>query len=192
MKNLLKINYFFAIWLIFVNPAAIHAADLKFTPQSPLVEIGKSIVLSVSGSEGEVIWQSPLKGQIQGAGQQVTYFAPTEAGVDEIRVSDSIGNTGIVRILIPPLGMDPLSLENAVWKVFTSRSSANAIVLSEDEKTLWVGTKGGLEQRESATGKLIKVFTKLDGLPYDRVTALAIDSRACHQIQKVTKKKVKE
>jgi len=56
------------------------------------------------------------------------------------------------------------SQENANWEVFTAQSNVQAIVVSEDEKTLWVGTWDGLEQWDRATGELVRVFTDLDGL----------------------------
>jgi len=68
------------------------------------------------------------------------------------------------------------SQENANWEVFTDRSYVLDIIISEDEKTLWVGTSGGLEQRDSATGELVRVFTNVDGLPSNSISVLSIDS----------------
>lgn len=130
-----------------------------------IIEVGQSITLSVSGTSGEIIW-TPLKGQIQGTGNQVTYIAPTEIGVDVVTVLDEIGNVGIARITMVSTvatGLD-FSVENTDWKVFKSRKEIGAITLSKDGKTLWVGTAGGLEQREASSGRLIKVFTNIDGL----------------------------
>ncbi|MEN8221506.1 MAG: two-component regulator propeller domain-containing protein, partial [Pseudomonadota bacterium] len=69
------------------------------------------------------------------------------------------------------------SQENAVWEVFTDRSfiSHGEIIVSEDEKTVWVGTNGGLEQRDAATGELVRLFTTLDGLPSNSISALSFD-----------------
>jgi ligand-binding sensor domain-containing protein len=67
------------------------------------------------------------------------------------------------------------SQENAVWEVFTDRSNVREIVVSEDEKTVWVGTEGGLEQRDAATGELVRLFTTLDGLPSNSISALSFD-----------------
>ncbi|MEN8215764.1 MAG: C13 family peptidase, partial [Pseudomonadota bacterium] len=68
-----------------------------------------------------------------------------------------------------------VTCENAVWKVFSDRNNVTALVLSEEEETLWVGTSSGLEQRNGATGELVRVFTHLDGLPNNSVRVLEID-----------------
>jgi hypothetical protein len=68
-----------------------------------------------------------------------------------------------------------ISLENASWELFTNRSNIQALALSADGKTLWVGTGGGLEQRQAETGELMRVFTKTDGLPDNSVLALLAD-----------------
>jgi hypothetical protein len=130
--------------VLFSSPG--QASEIKFTPQTPLVEVGKSMTLSTTGSYADIatVWTA-AKGRIQGIGKQVTYYAPMEAGVDEVKVSDSAGNTGAVRILIPPVGKNPISLENAVWKIFTNRQIITALTLSEDGKTLWVATVGRLQ-----------------------------------------------
>ncbi len=64
-----------------------------------------------------------------------------------------------------------VSQENGNWEVFTNRSEIRAILPSDDGKTLWVGTTGGLEQRDASTGELVRVFTNLDGLPSNWITA---------------------
>ncbi|MEN8220256.1 MAG: two-component regulator propeller domain-containing protein, partial [Pseudomonadota bacterium] len=141
----------------------VHAAEITFSPQNPQVEIGGKITLSASGTSGAVIW-SASKGQISGTGTQVTYWAPDQVGTDAVTVLDEADNIGVLKIIILPKDTGIPSQENANWEVFTDRSNVTAIVVSEDEKTLWVGTEGGLEQRDRATGELVRVFTDLDGL----------------------------
>jgi ligand-binding sensor domain-containing protein len=77
------------------------------------------------------------------------------------------GTSGAVR------SEDTPSQENAVWEVFTEQSHIQAIALSEE--TLWVGTSGSLEQRDATTGELVRVFTNLEGLPSNNVSALESD-----------------
>jgi len=55
--------------------------------------------------------------------------------------------------------------EQFQWKVFTNRSGIQGLALLNQEKTLWVSTNGGLEERNGQTGELIKVFTHVSILP---------------------------
>jgi len=95
-------------------------------------------------------------------------------GLDVVTAFDSTGNAGLVKIVVTLT--QTVSAENANWEVFTNRSSVSTLLLSEDGKTLWVGTRGGLEQRDASTGQLVRVFTNLDGLPDNKISALEIDS----------------
>ncbi|MBF0200062.1 MAG: hypothetical protein HQK66_01890 [Desulfamplus sp.] len=72
----------------------------------------------------------------------------------------------------PPIVGDP---EDATWKIYTNTSHVQCMTLSHDGNTLWVGTNGGLEQRDAETGQLIRLFTKLDGLPDNDVRSLLSD-----------------
>ncbi|MDM8560627.1 two-component regulator propeller domain-containing protein [Candidatus Parabeggiatoa sp. HSG14] len=157
-------------WLLISSLA--QAADLVFTPATPIVEIGQQITLSVSDTSGEITW-NPTKGRIQGTGNEVTYIVPEQAGLDVVTVFDGEGNVGFVKITVIPKQL--VSLENATWEVFTNRSNITALALSEDGETLWVGTNGRLEQRDASTGELVQVFTNLDGLPSNRIWALESD-----------------
>jgi len=65
--------------------------------------------------------------------------------------------------------------ENALWEVFTYTNSVTSIACSDDSHTLWVGTIGGLEQRDAATGKRLRLLTNFDGLPSNWVTSLIDD-----------------
>jgi len=175
MTNLFKFNYLYlAVWLFLIHSAITHAADLTFTPATPVVTINQTITLSVAGAIGQVRWQ-PIDGKIQGEGTQVTYLAPDTVGKDTILVVDSEDNTGILKVVITP--PNDFSLENAQWEVFTNRSWITALLLSEDGKTLWVGTDGGLEKREAQTGEIQQVFINTDGLPDNYVTAIANDGQ---------------
>jgi len=67
------VNALFALLLV---SGFVQAADLVFTPATPIVEIGQQITLSVSGTSGEITW-TPSKGQIRGEGKQVNYMSFT-------------------------------------------------------------------------------------------------------------------
>jgi len=175
MKIQILIEIVLAILLFGLLISSASAAELTFSPQNPQVEIGGKITLSVSGTSGVVQW-SAIKGELSGTGTQVTYWAPDDqVGTDVVTILDGADNTKSVKILILPKGTGIPSQENAVWEVFTNRSEVRAIVVSEDEKTVWVGTEGGLEQRDAATGELVRVSTSLDGLPDNWITALSFD-----------------
>lgn len=73
-------------------------------------------------------------------------------------------------VLVPVWAIDA---GNATWQVFTYREQIRA--LTADRDSLWVGSTGGLEQRDLNSGQLLRVFTRLDGLPDNRVTALTAD-----------------
>jgi ligand-binding sensor domain-containing protein len=145
-------------------------AELVFSPVAPIVEVGKPINLSVVGTCGAVTW-TPSMGQIQGTGNQVTYIAPAQAGLDVVSVFDSKGNVGTVKIIVTPNQL--VSLENANWEVLTN-PQVQAIALSDDG-TLWVVTSVGLEQHDAETGQLIRVFTTINGLPKSSYRALLSD-----------------
>ena len=150
------------------------ATELVFDPPNPVVSVGQRLKLSVSGTSGEIGW-SVIKGQILGTGTSVTYFALAQPGLDAVTVlENSTGNTETVRITI---SNQTISHENAQWEVFTDRSWITALLLSEDENTLWVGTNGGLEQRDAQTRELQKVFFNTDGLPGNFITSLLNDGQ---------------
>ena len=152
---------------------AVHAAELKFEPAMPSVEVDKEIELSVTGTVGQVEW-SPIKGYISNSGTKVIYRAPSDkpaAGFDVVTVSDAAGNIAMVKVTITK------TTENAVWEVFANRREIEALLLSEDGRTLWVGTTGGLEKRKATTGEIQRVFTNLDGLPDNRIEELLSDNQ---------------
>ncbi|BAP55870.1 two-component system sensor histidine kinase/response regulator [Thioploca ingrica] len=157
-----------SLWL-----SSLQAAELVFDPPTPVVSVGQRLTLSVSGASGEVTW-SAGKGQILGSGTQVTYIAPEGVGPDRVTAFDEAENDGVVKITV---SNQTISRENAQWEVFTDRRWITALLLSEDGRTLWVGTSGGLEQRDAKTGELQKVFLNTDGLPSNWVTSLLSDGQ---------------
>ncbi|MBF0202329.1 MAG: hypothetical protein HQK66_13670 [Desulfamplus sp.] len=58
------------------------------------------------------------------------------------------------------------------WQIYTSTRHVTAFLLSRDQETLWVGTGGGLEERDASTGQRRRLITTMDGLPNNWVTAL--------------------
>jgi len=74
-----------SLWLNF----AVHAAELKFEPATPMVAVNQQITLAVSGTSGEVTWAC-LRGVIQGIGNQVTYTASGEIASDVVTVTDIV------------------------------------------------------------------------------------------------------
>ena len=160
-----------SLWLSF----AVHAAELKFEPATPTVEVGKEISLTVSGTTGQITW-SAQKGWIVGTSNIISYKAPDQTGIDVVTVLDVAGNIGTVKIQI--ISKSNISAENAYWEILTDRSQVNALSLSENDKTLWVGTNGGLEKRDALSGSLQRVFLHVDGLPDNHITTLLIDDHS--------------
>ncbi|MBF0229012.1 MAG: hypothetical protein HQK63_05390 [Desulfamplus sp.] len=68
-----------------------------------------------------------------------------------------------------------IEAERQNWEVYTSISTINALLRSDDGKILWVGTVGGLEKRNAESGELLQLFTNLDGLPSSHVNSLLSD-----------------
>ena len=155
---------------------ALPAHALTFEPAAPVVAVGETLSLSVTDSIEPLFWTDPVKGRLQGDGTQVTYHAPLDAGVDAVLALDGSGRA--VTLLITVQEQKPVpdfSPENAVFEVYTNRSEILSLALSADGATLWVGTNGGLEQRDAASGRLLRVHTTLDGLPHNQIESLALD-----------------
>jgi len=159
------------LWFFLFSLPTAQAAELTFTPQTPIVEINKTLTLSVSGAVGEIEWVAK-KGTIQGEGSQVTYLAPNQAGSDVVAVLHSEG-TGAVKIVITPPNY--LSPENAQWEIFTNRDYIRKLAYEPNSKRLWVATEGGLEERDSDTGEVIAIYQQTDGLPSNDINALEFD-----------------
>ncbi|MBF0211792.1 MAG: hypothetical protein HQK68_13010, partial [Desulfamplus sp.] len=66
--------------------------------------------------------------------------------------------------------------ENATWEIFTNRSNARDLLISDDESILWIATDGGLEKRDTSTGRLMQVLTNLDGLPENDIQSILSDN----------------
>jgi len=151
-----------------------QAMALTISPDKPVVAIGQRITLTANGATGNVRWQA-FDGAITGSGNQITYIAPDKAGLDFITIRDDSSSQTINIVITQP--QTELKVENAQWEVFTNRSYILALLLSEDNKTLWVGTNGGLEKRNAETGEIKQVFLNTDGLPSNTVTSLLSDGK---------------
>ncbi|OQW88242.1 MAG: hypothetical protein BWK78_08540 [Thiotrichaceae bacterium IS1] len=169
MTNLTKLNNLFLVfWLLFIHSTLTFAADLTFTPAEPVVEVGKQITLSVSGTIGEVTWSAQQGWPDPPTGTQVTYNAPSNPKKleDVVTVSDETGNAAILKVRLTTF-----PLENLNWEIFTDPGTIKDMVLSPDGKTLWVLTgdntgcgpdivrEPSIEQRDANTGKLKRKFT---------------------------------
>ena len=166
------------IIILLILPGMTLAGDLFIDPASPLVEVGGQITLSVTNASGDVMWSS-FKGQIQGAGSSVTYLAPDIPVVDMLSALDSAGNSGTATVVVQEKAdiNEIFSRENANWEIYTNRSRIQALLLSDDKTTLWVGTEGGLEERNALNGVLKRVYTQQSGLPDNDVRALHSDDQ---------------
>jgi ligand-binding sensor domain-containing protein len=149
-------------------------AEVTFTPAEPVVAMEEKITLSVSGTVGDVKW-SAQKGWIETTGTTVIYIAPSQSGWDVVTVIDAQANIATVKIQINE--KQDFSYQHGIWKVFTNRDSIRAFALSKDKTTLWIGTDGGLEKRNTSTGELEKIYTTADGLPSSRVEILISDDQ---------------
>jgi len=156
-----------------------QAGDLRIEPASPIIAVGESIPLSVFGAEGEVTWHNKDVGIIMESNpHRAIYTAPNKVGQYYVTVLDANGDTSIEVTVLPIASVkSAFSREKSVWEVFTNRSNISAITLSADGKTLWVGTEGGLEERDAITGDLRKVLTNLDGLPGNIINAIVDDDK---------------
>jgi len=148
-------------------------AALKITPETAVIETGGQVKLSVTGATGKVRWSAGFDGKIEGTGTEVAYIAPSYECTDTVTALDEGRNTSTATIVVQKKQAN--SFENATWEVFTYRGNIRTLALSEDGKTLWVGTGGGLEQRDAATGNLIRVHTKKDGLPSYSIKSVITD-----------------
>ncbi|MBF0230990.1 MAG: hypothetical protein HQK63_15585, partial [Desulfamplus sp.] len=61
------------------------------------------------------------------------------------------------------------------WQIYNNRDFISSLALSDDKKTLWVGTVAGLEKRDVKTGLIEKVYTNLDGLLNMSIKAIVSD-----------------
>jgi len=68
--------------------------------------------------------------------------------------------------------------ENANWEIFTARRTINSVFPSPKEGYLWIGTEGGLEKRDVADERLLRLYTTLDGLNSNEITHLIGDCQS--------------
>jgi ligand-binding sensor domain-containing protein len=165
-------------------PRLALADNLRIEPAAPIIAVGESISLSVLGAKGEIIWQPPQAGDIQIVDKNTAlYTAPNEVGQYYVPVLEMNGSNrprlSGIQVTVYPKEAAKLafSREKSVWEVFTNRSTITGITLSETGETLWVSTQGGLEKRDATTGKLLKLFTNLDGLPDNLVSDIVTDDQ---------------
>jgi ligand-binding sensor domain-containing protein len=185
-----ELGKYFMFWrfvlILMVNFVLVDTAiGLTISPDNPVVVVGERITLTANDAVGNVRWQA-FDGAIIGSGNEVTYIAPSKVGLDSVTAKDD-DSSQIVNIVVNLLPTE-IKPENAQWEIFTNRSSIQTLLLSEDKKTLWVGTNGGLEKRDAETGQLIKLFTKLDGLPSSEIHSLSRDVKDANRIWIVTEK----
>ena len=169
-RALLTLSWLTAIILWISTPCI--SGDIIILPENPMVETGGSISISVSSNSGDVLW-SAMKGTISGSGPTVVYYAPDSAGFDIITVlSGSDVKTVKVTITTGDLLMGNFAKENSNWEIYTNRRSKQAMLYSESGDILWVGTTGGLEERDAESGRLIRLLTTLEGLPDNGILSL--------------------
>jgi len=173
----LKIVLLGSVWQIAQADESENQPQLVIKPASPTVAKGQSFNLTVYGAKGNITWIEGLgTGKLLAKNtNHITYTAPNEVGQYRISVSADNGAAAInVTVLTKEGVAQAFSAENANWEVFTNRDGAFAL-LSDNKEILWVGTGGGLEQREASTGKLIRFYTNMDGLPGNGVEELLSD-----------------
>lgn len=163
---------------ICLTPKSSEADTLYISPTSPVVEPGQEITLSVSNSAGELRW-IVIDGTIIGNGKEVIYQAPETSGIDAVTVLDEAGSVGSISITV---GYDFLSEtiflpENANIEIWTNRKFIDALLISDDKNLLWVGTRGGLEKRSLASGKVLEIYTTRKDLPGNDIRALLSDGK---------------
>ena len=82
----------------------------------------------------------------------------------------------ILFILVPLLLLTPpvsAQLSSAEWQAYTSMRSINRLLVEQDN--VWAITAGGVLRYDQTTQSYTR-FTRLDGLPGNRISSLAIDA----------------
>ena len=168
--------FLMCILMILMFGLQADAGVLTIQPSAPTVEISSRTDLTVSGASGYVTWQA-VKGTIQGTGQTVSYIAPMNAGSDSVAVMDTGGNMATITIAVVPKNDKamPFVRENANWQTYINRNEIRSMTYSDDGKFFWAATNGGIEKRNAQTGELVKVYTRIDGLPSVSVNAVLSD-----------------
>ncbi|MBF0203029.1 MAG: hypothetical protein HQK67_01675 [Desulfamplus sp.] len=179
MHQHITVKKIFITTVIFLTLRGMaYTQTLFIDPASPLVQVGEEITLTATNTVGEVKW-SAIEGEIERIGNSVKYKAPDRVAIDAVTAKDSFGNVGTVTVVIQEKEKidERFSKENASWEIFINRDDINDLLISDDGSTIWVGTTGGLEKRDTSSGELRRVYTKKSGLPSNNVNALASDSQ---------------
>jgi len=71
---------------------------------------------------------------------------------------------------LPYAQSNSVQAENALWEVYVNRDGVLSTAISGSD--LWIGTAGGLEQRDIHSHQLKRLYTKLDGLPGNQIYSL--------------------
>ena len=58
---------------------------------------------------------------------------------------------------------------------YFSTNQVLCLAYSDDRRFIWAGTRNGLEKREAATGRLLRVYTEADGLPDNGIGDVVAD-----------------
>ena len=192
----LKIVLLGSVWQIAQANESENQANLVIEPASPIVAKGQLIRFKVYGAKGNIECTEEYGGECilkeECADDNIIYYvAPDKEGKHYIKIKDQSNQQKIISItVLTEEGLKrAFSPENSHLEVFTNRNLIQAIVFSEDGRTLWVATEGGLEQRDAKTGKLEKIFTSfeqrdaktgdlkknVEGLPDNHIKALVSD-----------------
>ena len=164
IKNFMS-NLFNSVLLVLFGLsmfATVGAAELVFSPATPTVVVGQQITLSVAGTSGEITW-TPSKGQIQGAGNQVTYIASAEAGLDVVTALDSEGNVGVVKITVTP----QLSQKNTLC---TNLNDAQCVLILDKRAAILIhpnGSGSGYNQELAVDFMATYAYNTLQARGYD-------------------------
>ncbi|SEH08638.1 ligand-binding sensor domain-containing protein [Candidatus Venteria ishoeyi] len=156
---------YLSFYYLFLILFSTEAFALTFYPSTPIIGVGERSLISVSDAVTPVQWAA-TGGQLEPRGNQALYTAPGQPGSYEISARENNGNvsTVMVTVLSATQTTQTFSAQNTTWELFKSRKDIIAMALSPDQQTLWVGTGGGLEEREAQDGSLIRVYTNIDGV----------------------------
>lgn len=109
LSKLFIIASFLLLLPLFGN---VQAGELKFNQLPDEIETLDEIQLTISGAEGEIVWQA-LRGEIRGTGASVTYIAPRIPEQEIITVKDANDNVGTLKFEVE--GFLSLRLEDILF-----------------------------------------------------------------------------
>ncbi len=145
----------------------LDASD-SFDPDGVITDYDWSI------SDGRTLTRRVVTLVFEKAGNYTISLVVTDEGG---RSSRPAQQTVTVDKIQPLSQSQTISVANAHWKVLTNRSQIVSLSLSADNKTLWVGTSGGLEQRDAETRQLLNLLTSASGLPGNGIGTLLPDGK---------------